>query len=224
MKKFIFCLCFVNLVSSIEGLKVNPKTVGDFLNLHNLNDAVTFYCEVSPKDWVAAMRKEIKYFAIFDISSKTFKIKDTEAAMQLTVPRLGVNLDLTCNEAGKVLKEFSLLNYFNASYVWLMMSNDHDKATDLLKAQNINWDAEITLAICGDKEPIELFDIYNPNSKTNGKLILKPKGSYKLATGFNITLTGTKYDRRSNLEGAVIHTGLIGHQKNQTLIKYLESK
>lgn len=215
----------VSLFTFSKGLEINPKLVVEFLNFYHLNIAVLFYCGSAPRSFIAEMQNEFKYFAVSDITSETFDEKHAENIVKLTYHKQGVIIDLTCEQTGKVFSLFSRSNFFNASYFWLMVSPDLETSTELLRSQNINLDAEITLALINDMETAQLFDIYNPNSRTNGQLVVQPKGSWKESTGFIVSLNEPKYDRRSNLNGIVIHAGIVvAHRGNQTLLKYLESK
>ncbi|CAO1397271.1 unnamed protein product [Diamesa serratosioi] len=139
---------------------------------------------------------------------------------------IGIIFDLNCNETEDVFKEISLGGYFNASYNWLMIAEDYDKSVELLKQQNINLDAEITLIVPeNSSNSFMLFDIYNPCHKNGGVLNVTEKGYYNKNKGFNITLTQHKIYRRSNLNGITFEAGVVATEipKHQTLLEYMES-
>lgn len=225
-----FVLCFVALVSSFSlntSLNINQKFVVDFLKTYNLNFGIVFYCgsSLNISDWSESVKTEFKYFSFFDVSSRNFNLNESWYIMRFEYWNLGIIFDLSCNETKVVFEEFSRCNYFNASYYWLMLADCYESSLELLSFQNINLDAEITLAIVDNANVSHLFDIYNPSSRTNGKLIVESTGSWQRDEGMTITLTDNKFNTRSNLRGVLIHTGIVaaGVGANQTLLQYLES-
>ncbi|CAO1406755.1 unnamed protein product [Diamesa hyperborea] len=139
---------------------------------------------------------------------------------------IGVIFDLTCNETEDIFKGFSSGEYFNASYNWLMIAEDYEESVDLLKQQNINLDAEITLAVPDTSTNAhKLFDIYNPSHKNGGTLNVTEKGYWNENKGFEVTLTQHKIYRRSNLNGITFEAGVVATEvpKHQTLLEYMES-
>ncbi|CAO1398708.1 unnamed protein product [Diamesa tonsa] len=139
---------------------------------------------------------------------------------------IGVIFDLTCNETEDIFKDFSSGEYFNASYNWLMIAENYEESVDLLKQQNINLDAEITLAVPDTSTNAhKLFDIYNPSHKNGGTLNVTEKGYWNERQGFEVTLTQHKIYRRSNLNGITFEAGVVATEvpKHQTLLEYMES-
>jgi hypothetical protein len=228
MKFISFFLALISSTSFSEGFFIQSKLVSDFLNQFNLNEAVVFYCNSDNiKEWKVLIKTELKFLAFIDTSLPKFDNKFARSAMRLSHRQLGVVFDLTCDETGEVFEDFSRLNFFNVSYNWLMTSENYVESLKLLADQDINLDAEISLAIADESDEIKLYDIYNPNSRTNGKLVSEPKGTWSKAKGMKITLIGDKFERRSNLNDAVINAGVVatpGLMKDQTLKKYMESE
>lgn len=210
----------------VANLTINRKAVGDFTDRFNSKHGIIFYCEsLSIEVWSEAVKYDFKYFSFFDVSSSNFNLSEAWNMMRYDSHPLAVICDLTCNETSEVFEEFSRFSFFNASYNWLMMTDDYESAIKLLEFQNINLDAEITIAVGGDKATkLMLYDIYNPSARTNGKIVAQPKGLWTEESGLQITLKGSKFDLRSNLNGITIHTGVVATnvQKNQTLDQYLE--
>lgn len=224
----LFVLVVLSVFQLNKSLEINYKLTLDFLNYFNLNIANIFYCGDSLKinDWKKVVKSEFKYFSFFDVSSPTFNLNDSWRMMQFDYRQIGVVFDVTCNETDDVFDEFSRSRYFNASYNWLMVSDNYNNSIDLLRHQNINLDAEISLAVIGVENISQLYDIYNPNSRSQGKLVVQKKGVWNNDDGINITLTGSKFDRRSNLNGVFIHAGIVASQipKHQTLEQYMEGE
>lgn len=207
----------------------NTKLVVDFLNQFTVNVAIVFHCDTFNEvieDLISIARNEFVYLSFFDISSRAFNSTNSWLLMKYENRQLGVIFDIDCNGKSEAFDECSRSNYFNASYQWLMLSQDYKSSITILKLQNINLDAEITLAVKAEREEIQLFDVYNTNSRTNGELVVLPKGTWIESLGMNISLNGSKFERRSNLNGAVVLAGVVasGIPTNQTLQQYMESK
>lgn len=80
--------------------------------------------------------------------------------MKYDLYQLAIIFDVTCKETEKVFEEFSRFFFFNASYNWLMFTDDYESGIEVLIFQNINLDAEITFAIADNTSSIRLHDIY----------------------------------------------------------------
>lgn len=207
----MFVIAFYSVFALNQSLQFNQQLVSSFLKHYNLKFGIIFYCKFEDMDissWESFVKNELKYFAFFDISLEKFDLNDTWRMMKYDNHELGIVFDTTCDETETVFDEFSNFNCFNASYYWLIMSESFESSVELLKLQNINLDAEITLAVQIENS-MQLYDVYNPNSRTDGKLVVQPKGFWNEIEGLNITMKGSKFDRRSNLNGALIHTGIV---------------
>lgn len=227
LKSLIFVL-IISFFRFNKSLKFNTEIVVDFLDKFNLNIGILFYCDASIEELRTLMtQSDFKYFAFYNISSNDFN-SESSSLMNFESRQLGVIVDGSCSEARKVFDECSRANYFNASYNWLVMSEDFQSSINIFEKQNINLDAELTLAVVGEneREEIKLFDVYNPNSRTNGELVVQLKGSWTPKNRMQIILNGSKFDRRSNLNGAVVMTGVAVTKvpNGMTLEAYLESK
>lgn len=144
--------------------------------------------------------------------------------MKFSYYKLGIICDLTCQEIEEFLNITSELNFFNASYSWLMISNDYNTSIAMLSHQNINLDSEITLAIeVKNYRNFDLFDVFNPSYKYGGELIVTPKGTYT-TNRFKILTRKNKFQMRSDLKGIKINAGIVatGVKKGQSLLEYLE--
>lgn len=228
MKLSMFFVAFINIFTLNKSLEINSKFAVDFLNYFNLNYGSVFYCDklLNTNDWRNVMTKEFKYFSFIDISSSNFNLNESWTTMRFEYQQIGIIFDASCNETEEVFNEFSNHGYFNSSYLWLMLSEDYDNSIELLSTQNINFDAEITLAILTEDDIAKLYDAYNPSARTNGELMVQVKGCWSALNGLNINLTESKLSRRKNLQNVIIHAGIVAAQvaKNQTLMQHLESE
>lgn len=222
----IFLIIFLFKESTQNLIDKNLKFTVDFLDESKSNLGIVFYCNDSLKInmWQELMDDNFKYFSFFDISKMPFNESAISSIMTFNYYKLAIICDLTCNEIEEFFKITSELNFFNASYNWLMMSNNYNASTAILSRQNINLDSEITLAILSENYQFDLFDVFNPSYKYGGKLIVTPKGTYtsqfKIKDNFK-----SKFQRRSDLKGIKINAGIVATavKKGQILVEYLES-
>lgn len=228
MYPLMFFSVLISVFTVNKSLEINPKLLVNFAKHFNLNYGIIFYCEPLSTDvWTKVIKNEFLYFSFYDVSSLRFNLSESEMMMRFNYRQILIAFDITCIETNKVFKEFSRSSYFTASYNWLLLSDNYESSTELLQVQNINLDAEITLVVMKDDEnAADLFDVYNPSYRSNGNVVVTAKGSYNENNGLNITMSGSKFDRRSNLDAIVIHTGVVASkvEKNRTLQQYMESK
>lgn len=222
MKFLVFTLAFVEVIGISKGLDFDGEIFRSFLKFNNLRSGICFFCGQFHAKWFKAITHDFMHLSYFDVSNK--KGFDRHKIFASNQPRIGITFDTTCNKTGDLFEEFSTERYFNASYLWLMLAVDFNATIQLLRSQDINLDAEITLAIAKNDNSFELFEVYNPNSKTNGKLVVNPIGQWTQENGYNVEVTRTKFERRSNLHGVTYRAVVIAHLSNTTLIPYLEKE
>lgn len=222
MKFLVFILTFVGVIGISKGLDFDGEIVKSFLNINKLRSGICFYCRQWPVNWFETIKHDFLHLSYFDVSNK--KSFDRHKIFASNQSRIGITFDTTCNKTGDLFEKFSTERYFNASYLWLMLAVDFNASIQLLRSQDINLDAEITLAIAKNENSFDLFDVYNPNSRTNGKLVVNPIGQWTQESGYNVEVTKTKFERRSNLNGVTFRAVIIAHLSNTTLIPYLEKE
>lgn len=226
MKLGIVVVLLLAIILSTWTLNIEENLVLDFLNHLNLKHGIVFFCGGISANIRNLLRNDTKYMGAFDMNSDDFQQNSLNLIMKIDHRLIGVIFDLTCNETEDILKDFSLGKYFNASYNWLMIAEDYEESVKLLKQQNINLDAEITLVVPDNStNSLMLFDIYNPCHKNGGILNVTEKGNWNENEGFKVTLTQHKIYRRSNLNGVTFEAGVVATEvpKHQTLLEYMES-
>jgi len=119
---------------------------------------------------------------------------------------IGVIIDLNCENIPIILSEISNRWMFNCSYFWLMFDNDVTHSFNILQNENINVDAEITLAINTSEIFFDyhLYDVYNTNFLRGSKLNVTTLGNWNLKNGFNLSMTQNKIARRANWNGILL--------------------
>lgn len=221
-------LLLLSLTSFCGAFFVHPKIIPDFLRCFNLSHGIVFFCNATEiNDLMNLAKSELKFCSFVDISSHKHNSGFYRSVMRISYRQLGIVFDSTCKKTEKVFEDFSQLNFFNASYNWLIKTEDYGEALKMLSNKNINLDAEISLAVSSGNEEVKLYDIFNPNSRTNGKIVSQPKGTWSEIDGMKISFKEGKFERRSNLNNVYINAGVVASSAfmgNQTLTQYLESK
>jgi hypothetical protein len=219
--KIYFCL-FALFFKNSKCLAVNETLVISFLDKFNSYQGIIFHCDDS-HNFRHFYGMQRQYFTICHLSRVDMNIEDI---MRVNYHKIGAIVDTTCEETAAFFDACSSLSLFNASFNWLMLSADFNASTQLLNHQNINLDAEITLAVTdNDESNFVLYDVYNPSFKYGGENVFTEKGRFDFDRGLYFTLKGTKLEQRRDLRGITVNVAVVAEEvlANQTLLEYLES-
>lgn len=193
--------------------------INDFMEYFHLKLGIMFFCKDLPYP--------IGDYYMSYIPIETFNVNESLNILHFDHRTLGIVFDINCERTKEIFEVFSINNFFNRSYNWLMFAENLEHASESLEKENINIDAEITLAIPSENDSgvLKLYDVYNPCFKRGGILNLTNKGIWSKINGLEITLTQSKIDRRSNLNKLTLHAGVVitGIMPNQTILEYMES-
>lgn len=216
LKVFIFI--FLRVQKSQTLVNDDQKFFISFLDEYKLSIGIIFHCEKLNKKWLDLSEIDLKYF-----SFKKINAHNLNSLMNLKFNKIGIFIDLSCNNIENFFNKISEMYFFNASYNWLLLSDNYETSVKLLTQQNINLDAEITLAIATDNNERILYDVYKTSHKYHGDLIVTLWGNYN--GRFHQILKRSKFQRRNDLKGIKINVGIVATavKKNETLIEYLES-
>lgn len=114
-------------------------------------------------------------------------------------------LNLECNQTKAFMSEMSKRIFFHHERKWFMLSGSVAEAFDILNKENINFDAEVTLAIPSGEDFYDIYEVYNPSFRRGGRLHIVPMGSWSKEIGWNTTNL-TKIERRHDLNGIAFPT------------------
>lgn len=116
-----------------------------------------------------------------------------------------VVINLECNQTKSFLVEMSKRIFFHHERKWLMLSESLKQAFDMLDEQNINFDAEITLAIPAGQDLYNIYEVFNPSHSRGGRLNIATLGGWSNENGLS-TVKQTKLERRHDLNGITFPT------------------
>lgn len=111
-------------------------------------------------------------------------------------------INLECNQTKAFMAEMSKRIFFHYERYWLMFSEGLDEAYAILNEENINFDAEIILAIPTQQNIYDIYEVFNPSHSRGGRLNIATFGVWSKDTGWN-TISQTKIERRHDLNGIV---------------------
>lgn len=129
--------------------------INDYLTANNLKTCVLLSCDNRQlmdkfKSFNILNGQNNVWYNFCDISKDS---NDYETLLMRLSHHIGVVIDLNCPEIVGFLREISKRMYFHRERYWLMFAADVNRTIDVLQKQNVNVDAEISVAIpVGDSE------------------------------------------------------------------------
>lgn len=146
--------------------------------------------------------------------------------------QVGVVLDLTgCPErqVRALLHAASAHTLFHRRYVWLMFADGVSRIYDLLEDENVNVDADITVAVPATLSTVvgevqwDLWDVYNPSHVRGGRLnvTLLQRWRAGMEPRWPVDMQ-SKYERRKDFHGlklkGVLTVSADGNVKTNCII------
>lgn len=140
----IFCFLSISLTYG----KLNLNLIKDFLTENHLKICLFLSCEgvVKNVQLFKTAQSEGIWTNVLDISNGTSSL-DFDKTFQYSTSHIAVIIDLKCRQTSEIFSIISKKMWFHQRYFWLIFAPDMDLAHTILENQNINLDAEITLAI-----------------------------------------------------------------------------
>lgn len=191
---------------------INSQTatlIKDYLNGNNLNTALLITCDsqnnFNAMETLLTLQYHRIWISVWDISHES-PIADynyDQFFMRLSNTHCVV-VDGDCNQTSSFMSEVSSRILFHYERHWLIFSSSFNESIDILGQQNINVDAEVSLAIPverTDHDNYDIYEVYNPSSKHKGRLNVTRSGYWSKRTGLNMSQNQTKIERRRNMQG-----------------------
>lgn len=223
---FILCLCISFI--TVDSFEVKSLHIlKDFFEKKDIKDGLLVTC-LSTVDTVNAYKQLTENGLQINIFNPS-QINLLESTIHIDkYDKIGIVLDLSCENSNVFLKDISTLNdknsIFSYNYQWLMLNNKIDNETfQTLSNLDLNIDAEIWLAISNVTHiEYDVYEVYNTGRYHSGNLIIKPFGKWQKVGGFPL-LKPYKYVRRSNMTGVVLKCMIVVTKKliNETFINYI---
>lgn len=121
--------------------------IEDYLKVNNLKTCVLLSCNKT-QDYLNLIKtfrsKSDIWYRLWDVSND---VNEFETLLIRLSHQVGVVIDLNCSEIVEFFREISKRIYFHHERYWLLFSMDLNQTFNVLQKQNINVDAEISIAI-----------------------------------------------------------------------------
>lgn len=167
MRLSVFIRILALLGVTVSGKIFHKNLIKNYMDYYHLSSGYLFYCDEykglsklnfnvslyltrtipGSEDWFKDFKYDSYYFSFIDLNSNKFREIDIIDLLRLQNRIIAIFVDVECNVTETLFEDVSENNFFNRSYNWLMIGSDFDSAFEVLQSQNINIDAEITLAI-----------------------------------------------------------------------------
>lgn len=151
MMKLLAAAGLTFLMSMTSSNSFNFDLVKSVQTFKNIKTLLMLTCETTPKSIVHATRNlqsDSTWTNVLDVSNKTYiaQVNLEKFFIRQSCTHIVV-FSLTCHQSIRFLNEMSKLKMFHSERNWLMFSDDLENSVIVLGEQNINSDAEITLAL-----------------------------------------------------------------------------
>ncbi|XP_031785485.1 ionotropic receptor 75a-like isoform X2 [Nasonia vitripennis] len=203
-------LIATTLFSLVGADEADVKFIRDYFRARTVSQIVAFGC------WDSYGKMEVfRSLAGLDTRLSLMPIsvgQDMRELMKVNYYRIGVFLDLDCEQSNFVTDQFiSARLPFNESYFWLMKTIGSRAPLEMLDLLPLSINAELTLATTatGGAHRYELYDVYNPSYRHGGKLNFTRMGYWDRDEGLRIHMTQYKYKRRGDLRGMVLNFSIV---------------
>ncbi len=145
---FVQSLFVIVNCSANDSHGMNYALVSDYLNLNHLKICVILSCNHDHVDNFNLFNifhdKRDAWYRFHDIAEDSIELG---TLLRRLSHQIGVVIDLNCSEIGEFFREISKRILFHRERYWLMFAPDINRTINVLQKQNVNADAEISVAV-----------------------------------------------------------------------------
>ncbi|XP_076295305.1 ionotropic receptor 75a-like [Lasioglossum baleicum] len=145
---------------------------------------------------------------------------DVRKLLRAEYHQLGVFLDSRCNSKryNKILLDATKYSMYGEMHKWLIFGTNLTHSLEMLNDNTFSILTDIVIVVPTTKDYV-LYDVYNPCKERGGSMNVTNFGTWNSKKGLDVTLTQSKFDRRSNLHGMTLRVGIVMNFKpeNQSL-------
>lgn len=117
--------------------------INDYLQANNLKTCVVLSCNKNHAS-SQLLNTDTTWYNFYDITNESIEF---EMLLRRLSHQIAVVIDLDCSDIEQFLREISKRMYFHHERYWFMFSPDVNRTFDSLDKQNINVDAEVSIAV-----------------------------------------------------------------------------
>lgn len=97
---------------------------------------------------------------------------------------------------------------YDEMHKWLILGTNLSHSLHILNDDAFSISTDVIIAVPSANDYI-LYDIYNPCKERGGSANVTMFGTWSSKKGLNVTLTQSKFERRSNLHGMRLKVGIV---------------
>lgn len=128
-------------------IALDYNLIDDYLKANDLKVCCILYCDNNVNaEWLKLFHRHMDsgWYNFYDIEDHSIK---WEMFLMRLSHQIGIVIDLNCSTIDAFLREMSKRTYFHRERYWLMFSPDLNRTFEVLQKQNLNFDAEVSVAI-----------------------------------------------------------------------------
>ncbi|XP_012138588.2 ionotropic receptor 75a-like [Megachile rotundata] len=185
--------------------------IRDYFAFRKVERIVGFSCDDMENDFNLAKTLNEKYTTYISMLNSTVESRlDVKQILRAEYHRLGVFLDSRCDSEryAKVIADAGKYFMYDEMHKWLIIGLNLNQTLQILNDDTFSVSTDVVIAI-PSLDNYLLYDVYNPCKDRGGSMNVTYFGSWSEKKGLNITLTQTKFQRRSNLHGMKLRVGLV---------------
>nr|XP_033320763.1 ionotropic receptor 75a-like [Megalopta genalis] len=197
------------------------EIIRDYFTFRKVKRVVGFSCGTLEDDIMLARTFNDMYVTYTSLMEfKTAQRMDVKKLLKAEYHRLGVFLDTRCDSKRytKIILDATKYSMYDEMHKWLIFGSNLTHSLGILNDNAFSVFTDIVIVIPSAKNYV-LYDVYNPCKDRGGAMNVTNFGTWNRKKGLNVTLTQSKFHRRSNLHGMRLKVGIVINYKpeNQSL-------
>ncbi|XP_078050358.1 ionotropic receptor 75a [Augochlora pura] len=187
------------------------EIIRDYFTFRKVKRVVGFSCGTLEDDIKLARTFNDMYITYTSLMGfKTTKRMDIKKLLKAEYHRLGVFLDTRCDSKRytKIFLDATKYSMYDEMHRWLIFGSNLTHSLDILNDKAFSIFTDIVIVIPSMKGYV-LYDVYNPCKDRGGSMNVTNFGTWNKKKGLNVTLTQSKFHRRSNLHGMRLKVGVV---------------
>ncbi|XP_076664876.1 ionotropic receptor 75a-like [Andrena cerasifolii] len=204
-------------------LCVNENNViRDYFAFRKVKRVVGFSCGNVENDFRLAKTFNNMYVTYISmVESVPESSLDLRKILDADYHQLGVFLDSRCNSKryAKILVDATRYSMYGEMHKWLILGSNLSHSLQILNDEAFSISTDVVVAVPSANDYI-LYDVYNPCKDRGGSTNVTLYAIWNTEKGLVVTLTQSKFERRSNLHGMKLKVGVVLTSKSENISLY----
>ncbi|XP_043262983.1 ionotropic receptor 75a-like [Colletes gigas] len=185
--------------------------IRDYFKFKKVKRIVGFSCGDVEDDVKLARTFNDMYITYISMVDFVFESPvDLKKLLSAEYHQLGIFLDCRCNNRryNKIFVEATKHSMYDEMHKWLILGSNLSHSLNILHDESFTVSTDIVIVVPSERDYV-LYDVYNPCKDRGGPTNVTVFGTWDAENGLNITLTQSKFQRRSNLHGMKLKVGIL---------------